>query len=297
MTDLEDRVIKTLAYYKALGVKALTLVELNRYIDREVADTSLFEIQKTLQFLAEKKIICKKNGFWALGSDSKNFIAREKNSKHTAIKWKKLKYRSRFLPYIPYVRQVAITGSVATSSADSDSDIDIIIKTAQGHIWSVRFFTTLIAQILGLRRYGGNIKDRLCFNHYMDENENFGPSNINKTIKDTHMIVWETSTSKKIGGKDENSPNVSIFALKTNTGLMLIKKIIESTLDITLVGRLIEIILAKAQILKIKSNVTPYPQMLPRPSINSTNLIFFYPRVLETEKEYATILRKINIKR
>ncbi len=73
-----------------------------------------------------------------------------------------------FLRFVPYVRAMAISGSVALLGAVQDSDIDLFILTAPKRIWLARLFVSAYFQILGLRRHGLYTKNRFCLNHYLE---------------------------------------------------------------------------------------------------------------------------------
>lgn len=290
MADLEKTLIKTLAYYQALGGIPLTLVEIKRYlIEKEGApkSASLLELQKTLEALLYKGFVLKKNGFYKLRGSTAEFKKREASAKYTALKWKKFAQKGRILPYIPYVRMVSVTGSLATNSTHEKSDIDILIQSSPRKIWTTRLFVTLATQLSGSRRHGTSIKNQLCFNQYTTEDANeLGPSNINAVIENIRIPVWSQKKDSVF------SRDFSLFSFRPHSPLMALKKIIEFILDITLLGTALEYALGRVQIMKMKSNQVDYPELLPSPTINSTNLIFYYPRVIATEKKYIRILNE-----
>lgn len=74
-----------------------------------------------------------------------------------------------WLRYIPYVRAVFLTGSVARGEARKKSDIDFFIVTKPGRIWTCRVLVTLAIGIVGLRRTNTQIEGRICLNRYQTE--------------------------------------------------------------------------------------------------------------------------------
>lgn len=67
---------------------------------------------------------------------------------------------------LPFVRLVGLTGSVAAGRADRLSDIDFLLVTAPGRLYTVRLAVTLTVHLLGLRRSGRRIAGRICLNRY-----------------------------------------------------------------------------------------------------------------------------------
>jgi predicted nucleotidyltransferase len=74
-----------------------------------------------------------------------------------------------WLQFIPYLRAVFLTGSVARGEATKKSDIDFFIVTYAGRIWTCRALVTIFIQCLGIRRYGDKIAGRICLNRYQTE--------------------------------------------------------------------------------------------------------------------------------
>jgi hypothetical protein len=69
---------------------------------------------------------------------------------------------------IPWVRMVAITGSLAAYNPDDASDIDVFIISSKNRVWITRFFVTLILKILNKFPNTDGEKGKICTNLYMD---------------------------------------------------------------------------------------------------------------------------------
>lgn len=88
------------------------------------------------------------------------------------------------LSLAPYVRAVALTGSVARGKATEKSDIDFWICLKTDRLWTGRIIVTAIVQLLGLRRYNDKIAGRICLNTYQtEESLEIHPKNL-KNAKD-----------------------------------------------------------------------------------------------------------------
>jgi len=63
---------------------------------------------------------------------------------------------------LPFVRMVALSGSLAHLNAEGSADLDLFVITAPNRVWSVTVITLLLAKLLGWRR-------RLCLNYVVSE--------------------------------------------------------------------------------------------------------------------------------
>ena len=84
----------------------------------------------------------------------------------------------RFLRSIPTIQLVAVTGSVAMCNADEKDDIDFLIVTKTGWLWTTRFLVVVWLDICGMRRKpdNKNVTNKICVNMFVD---------------DAHMVVPE----------------------------------------------------------------------------------------------------------
>jgi len=81
---------------------------------------------------------------------------------------------SKIIGLIPEVKMVGLSGSLAMENASKDSDIDFIIVTGKGHLWTTRLMVYLILKLsgIGLRRPNNSRqKDKLCLNIWLDESD------------------------------------------------------------------------------------------------------------------------------
>ena len=63
---------------------------------------------------------------------------------------------------MPFVRFVALSGSLAHLNASDDADLDLFVITRPGRVWTVTVATLLIARLRGWRK-------RLCLNYVISE--------------------------------------------------------------------------------------------------------------------------------
>lgn len=87
-------------------------------------------------------------------------------------RWVKAERMSWFLQGIPFMRFMAVTGSLAYDTAKETSDIDFFIIAKNKRIWTTRYFATLFLRCIGQYNYI-NTKNRagkICPNRFVTDN-------------------------------------------------------------------------------------------------------------------------------
>ena len=87
--------------------------------------------------------------------------------------FQKAKLAAAFLQLTPFIRMIGLNGSVARGQAHQKSDIDFIIISKPGRVWTCRAFSFVLMAILGLKRYQNKIAGRVCLNLYHTEDKMF----------------------------------------------------------------------------------------------------------------------------
>jgi hypothetical protein len=89
---------------------------------------------------------------------------RERRAEVAGRLWLKAARYGRIIAMLPFVRMVAVTGSLAMSNTDEGKDIDYMIVTAPNHLWTCRALALLVARFAKLE--GVN----LCPNYLLTTN-------------------------------------------------------------------------------------------------------------------------------
>lgn len=92
-------------------------------------------------------------------------------NKNLALKrWQKAIFITKILSAIPFVRFIAVNGSmVFWERLKESSDIDFLIVTKKNRLYTVRFLASTILFLLRLKRHGRYIAGRACLNRYVTE--------------------------------------------------------------------------------------------------------------------------------
>lgn len=89
---------------------------------------------------------------------------------------KKLWQRARFALFLlrglPFVRLIAVNGSLAQNRANNQSDIDFFIIVKYGRLWLTRLLACSILDLFNLRAKNEQHSGKICLNHLLS-NKNY----------------------------------------------------------------------------------------------------------------------------
>lgn len=161
MTATAQNILKTLGYFDLFHYP-LTVEEVYLFH----ADANSIDIINTsLQFLVDSGVVFKLGYFYALQNDAA-LVQRRCAGNCLAIKQMKTAQRAaRWLSKFPYVKGVAVSGSLSKNFADEKSDIDFFIVTTANRLWVSRSLMHLYKKfsfLLGRQHW-------YCMNYFVDE--------------------------------------------------------------------------------------------------------------------------------
>lgn len=185
MNPLQTSIINTLAYFDIFSYP-LTITELYRYLWKPPKTVSLDELQTTVQEMATVEI---HNGLLCLRDRSEIILKRAIAYEESERKYKKRLPFIKLLTYLPYVEAIFVVNSLAFQNVHTDSDIDLLIISKPGKIWSTRFFTTIVAKLLRVRPRPNFTKDTLCLSFYIDGNS-LNLQTLMSDPQDIHEVYW-----------------------------------------------------------------------------------------------------------
>src|SRR3972149_5374158 len=148
--QIEKSIFAALAYFDLLN-RPLTSGEIWQFLYQTEATKA--EVEKTLQnSLKLQKIIAEKNGYYYF-KNRVNLIPQMKKKQEISKQLRqKAKRVAKRIFQIPFVKMVAVYGSLSYMNAKDDSDIDLIIITQPGRIWTVRALVNLYLDFNRLRK-------------------------------------------------------------------------------------------------------------------------------------------------
>ena len=156
--ELLDSVFQTLAYADVFEYP-LTVGETFRYLTSTKAS-----FEQVTQALAEASIFTSTGDYFTLRGREHLVAIRKRRAEIAARLWPKAARYGRLISSLPFVRMVAVTGSLAVDNTDEDKDIDFMIVAAPGRLWTVRALVLLVARFANLERI------HLCPNYLVTTN-------------------------------------------------------------------------------------------------------------------------------
>lgn len=163
MSEIKKNILATLAYFDLFSYP-LTMEEIFLYLPEKCGQD---EFGYTLRCLVIDRLVHKFAQFYTLKNDY-FLISRRINGNAKAAEMIPIaKKVSDLLIRFPYVRGVAISGSLSKNFADESSDIDLFIITAKNRLWIARTIMHCFKKLTFLVKK----QDYFCMNYYIDEQE------------------------------------------------------------------------------------------------------------------------------
>lgn len=124
-----------------------------------------------LKLLLGKGVAVQNGQFFFLKGREKLTAIRKNREQESAKKISRALKIANFLRLVSTIKLIGLTGGVAANNAKPDDDIDLLIITSSGRVWTTRFLVTLILSFLGLRRLPNEDKaaNKICLNLFLDE--------------------------------------------------------------------------------------------------------------------------------
>jgi hypothetical protein len=118
-----------------------------------------------------------------LAGREKLFEIRRRRQSSAKKRWTAARAYGRILAGLPFVRMVAITGSLAMDNLDAGGDIDYLVVTAVGRVWLCRAMAILVV------RWAAQRGERLCPNYFLSQdNLESKPYNLYNAHELAHMV-------------------------------------------------------------------------------------------------------------
>jgi hypothetical protein len=105
------------------------------------------------------------SGLYVLRGREDLIEGRRQRTAVSAVLWRRAIRYGRLLAGLPWVRLVAVTGSLAVAAATHDADIDLLIVTEEGRLWLTRALTIGVAKTAS--RLAPTRDPRLCPNYLL----------------------------------------------------------------------------------------------------------------------------------
>ncbi|MDX5326885.1 MAG: nucleotidyltransferase domain-containing protein [Bacteroidota bacterium] len=157
----EEMILEKLIYFSIFR-HPLKVEEIHNLLRGKI---TLNQIQWTLNEGVAKGWLYENKGFFTVDQEVANWVMERRQKEEVGIRYfKALPFWARLIRCFPFVRGVAVSGSLSKGVIHDNGDIDYFIITTQGRLWLTRTFLVLFkkAFLLNSRRY-------FCVNYFISE--------------------------------------------------------------------------------------------------------------------------------
>jgi hypothetical protein len=140
----------------------LTFTELSAYLaGLPVSEVRVRDAITTGQIGSET--LTTVNGYVMLRGREGILAVRERRKLLAATIWPRARRLGLWIARFPFVRMVAVTGALAVDNVEPEADLDYLIVTESGRLWTCRALIILLVHLAGLHG------DRICPNFLLSE--------------------------------------------------------------------------------------------------------------------------------
>ncbi|HAT03428.1 MAG TPA: hypothetical protein DCS29_01460 [Candidatus Magasanikbacteria bacterium] len=186
---LAQSIVRTLAYFDIFDYP-LTKEELYRFLYTE--STGQWEYKDFLNILSQDDSFhmwsCS-DGFYFLPRREKIIAQRQRRVAFLEQKMKIAHRGVQKIKWIPFVRAVFVCNTVASSSAQEDSDVDVFIVVKKNRLWFTRLLVTLTLSFFRLRRTKRRIANKICLSFYVADSH-LNMSSLRIAHPDIYLVYW-----------------------------------------------------------------------------------------------------------
>lgn len=161
MPQLSDSIVRVVSYFDIFSYP-ITLEEIRLFLDQPAREE---EVMPAIRLLVEKQLIYQLGRFYSLKNDLYLVERRETGNTLAVQRLKRAMKMARVISWYPFVRGVAISGSLSKNFAYKGSDLDFFVIMAANRLWIGRIFLLAMVRVfvtIGLKRM-------CCLNYYVDE--------------------------------------------------------------------------------------------------------------------------------
>lgn len=189
-TPLEQSILSVVTYFDLFSYP-LTAWEIWKWCLVEPGrEASFATVRLTLESSPYVQSRLEKNeGFYFLHGHDANVAIRKDRYLMAEKKYRRVLRAVRFFRCLPFIRAIAVCNSLALSNTRKDGDLDLLIITKPGRIWTSRMLTTGFAKMFGWRPTQDHAQDTVCLSFFLSENS-LDLHSLLREPTDPYMWFW-----------------------------------------------------------------------------------------------------------
>lgn len=150
--NLPHSILCTLAYSDVFDYP-LTASEVHRYLAGKYA--TLDAVKQALDKMVQSRWIARVSEYFTLSDREFIIEIRKRRAEVASRQWIKAAHYGRMLASFPFVRMVAVTGSLAVLNNSNGADMDFMLITQPGRLWTARALAVTFGRLM--RPFGHTI--------------------------------------------------------------------------------------------------------------------------------------------
>jgi hypothetical protein len=154
---LDDAILETLAYSDVFDYP-LTLEEIHKYL---VVSATKEEIKNCIGNINHVSL---DEGYYFLSGRNEIVKIRQVREKKSRPVFKRALFYGKIISRFPFVKMVALTGSLAMLNLSNEIDMDFMLITKSNRLWFARAFAVTFGRFIRL------LGDKICINLLVSEN-------------------------------------------------------------------------------------------------------------------------------
>lgn len=186
-TNLSNAILKTIAYFDVFDYP-MTAIEVYKWLYQPDDEYSLDQVRDVLES-EELSAVQAKHGFYFLNGREDIITTRLLRYQIAEKKFKIARRTMKVLRHLAFVEMVAICNNVGYNNGSAESDIDFFIIARSGRLWWTRLLVTTATTLLGVRRHGIKVVDRVCLSFYTSDSH-LNLSDIALKPSDPYLVYW-----------------------------------------------------------------------------------------------------------
>lgn len=176
-SSLEAAIWRTIAYVDGFDYP-LTAVEIHRYLEKQ--QTTLAKVEASLIHNTSLSFL---NGYYTLPDRESIVKTRAERTQIAQQLWPHATYYAQLIAKLPFVRMIAVTGSLAMNNVTADADVDYLIVTEHGRLWLTRALIIVVVKMAMKQEI------ILCPNYILSQNNlHFNQQNLYTAHELSQMI-------------------------------------------------------------------------------------------------------------
>ncbi len=147
----------------------------------------VFTLLQSSDYLRQR--IGSDEGFYFLRGSGDSVATRKKRYLMAERKYQRVQKALRAFRHLPFIRCIAVCNTLAYSNTRDDGDLDLLVITQPGRIWTARMLATSLAQLLGWRPDFRHTRDAVCLSFFLAEDA-FDFRQIMLVPDDRYLCYW-----------------------------------------------------------------------------------------------------------